>query len=216
MNNLPDIINSQTLSIDKINAGEDFVFEFNKIIPVSSAFWLKITDEQHSYLYIASEKINDSNFDSAYTEVLLIAKSDRMKCLDPFKIKVIGSEDPLSKAAMDFKHFSSTKTIGIRLEGCTVGNVFADEIYIYPDVNELNKMISDKLDNTIENSILELEKHVKNPAGTSLTRVLFHPVGRGWSLGIGQMSTPLHLFTGDTIESVVSQAEEHLKKYNQF
>ena len=286
-------INSQTLSSDKINAGEDFVFEFNKIIPVSCAFWMKLKDEKNSYLYIASEKINDSNFDSAYEQVLRIVASMR-KYLDPFKIRVIGYEDHLSKAAMNIKHFSSTKTIGVRLEECSFGNVFADEIYIYPDVNVVPKeasskeflerikdlstkgeftpyayynesmdeiqvyfkdescytkpvndklelylsydndvigvkvlgvkkliqgkiqMTSDKLDNTIENRILELEKHVKNPPGTSLTRVLFLPTGRGWALSLGQMSTPSHVFTGDTIESVVSQAEEHLKKYNQF
>lgn len=90
-------------------------------------------------------------------------------------------------------------------------------------INKTNSTISPTSPKTIEDRILELEKHVRNPAGTQLCRILTMVKpndpperGRKWTLGIGQMGTPHHFFTGDTIENVVTQAEEHLKKYKQF
>ena len=69
---------------------------------------------------------------------------------------------------------------------------------------------------TIEERILELEKHVKNPAGTQLVRTFAPEKGIHWTLGIGQMGRPLCFFYGNTIEDVVSQAEKVLEEEKEF
>ena len=44
--------------------------EFDKYGPVKVAFWLKASDTEQRYLYIASDQIADTNLDVAYGEVL--------------------------------------------------------------------------------------------------------------------------------------------------
>ena len=76
---------------------------------------------------------------------------------------------------------------------------------------------------TIEERIIELEKHVRKPAGTQLVRVSTEnrdtiPTAYGieWCLAIGQMDMPKSFFNGDTIEEVITKAEKHLKEYKNF
>jgi predicted RNase H-like HicB family nuclease len=80
------------------------------------------------------------------------------------------------------------------------------------------------MNKTIEERILELEKHVRKPVGTQLVRIQtenkkdgVYPVyGVAWCLCMGQMDMPKCFFNGNTIEEVISMAEEHLKKYKDF
>lgn len=63
---------------------------------------------------------------------------------------------------------------------------------------------------TIDKRIELLEKKVLSPPGTILSRVLTEK-GPQWSLGIGQLQMPKQFFTGDSIDDVVMQAEQHFK-----
>lgn len=62
----------------------------------------------------------------------------------------------------------------------------------------------------IEDRILQLEKKVPSPAGTTLTRVLSEE-GLEWSLAIGQLQMPKKFYTGKTIEECIEKAEKFLK-----
>src|SRR3954449_4517715 len=86
---------------EEINAGAIMVREFDRYEPVKAAFWLKASDEEQRYLYLASDRIDDTNFDVAYREVLRLANEMRSPYLDPFRVKLIGGEDPLALAALD-------------------------------------------------------------------------------------------------------------------
>jgi hypothetical protein len=119
------------LVMEEIDAGAELAREFDKYEPVKAAFWLKASDEDHRYLYIVSERINDSNFDVAYGEVLRLA--DRMQSiyLDPFRVKLISADDPLAKAAVDI-HKRFPGRMATRFGGKTFGGTSVDEVYIYP------------------------------------------------------------------------------------
>jgi hypothetical protein len=119
------------LVIDEIDAGAELAREFDKYEPVKVAFWLKASDEVHRYLYIASERIGDSNSDLAYGEVLRLANKMQSLYLDPFRVKVISAEDPLAKAAVEInKRFPGR--MATRFGGESFGGISVDDVYIYP------------------------------------------------------------------------------------
>lgn len=119
------------LVIQEIDAGEELVRAFDKYEPVKAAFWVKASDEEHRYLYIASDGINDTNFDVAYGEVLRLASKMQSPYLDPFRVKLISAEDPLAKAAvaLNERYPGPART---RFGGKSFGGISVDDVYIYP------------------------------------------------------------------------------------
>jgi len=118
------------LVTEQIDAGELLIREFSKQIPVQAAFWLRERDSDEWYFYLASDQINDSNFDHAYGEVLRIVRPQQSLWIDPFQVKVIGIEDPLAKAALDVMVKYPSK-IPTRYHGRHFGGLSVDEVYIY-------------------------------------------------------------------------------------
>jgi hypothetical protein len=112
--------------MEEIDAGAELVREFDKYEPVKAAFWLKARDEDHRYLYIASERIHDTNVDVAYGEVLRLVDKLQSIYLDPFR-----ADDPLAKAAADI-HKRFPGRMATRFGGTTFGGISVDEVYIYP------------------------------------------------------------------------------------
>lgn len=118
------------LVTEQIDAGSWLIREFNRKIPVQAAFWLRERDSDEWFLYLASDQINDSNFDVAYGEVLRIVGPLQNLWIDPFQVKVIGIDDPLARAALDVarKYPARTPT---RYHGRQFGGLSTDEVYIY-------------------------------------------------------------------------------------
>lgn len=121
------------LVTEEITAGADLVREFGKYQPVAAAFWLKVSDEEFRYLYIASEQIDDTNFDLAYGEVFRISQELRSPYLDPFRVKVVNADDPLAKAALKNQSRFPGR-VGTRLGGQSFGGLSVDDVYIYPSL----------------------------------------------------------------------------------
>ncbi len=119
------------LVMEEIDAGAELVRQFDNYKPVKVAFWLKATGEQNRFLYIASERIDDMNFDIAYEEVLRLADKIRSPYLDPFRVKLVGAEDPLARAAVEInKRFPGR--MATRFGGKSFGGIGVDDVYIYP------------------------------------------------------------------------------------
>src|SRR5438128_1844588 len=119
------------LVTEQIDAGAWLIREFGKTIPVQAAFWLKERDDEEWYLYLASDQINDSNFDHAYGEVLRITGGQQNPWLDPFQVKVTGTGDPVAKAALAIQKKYPGK-IPTRYHGRQFGGLSVEEVYIYP------------------------------------------------------------------------------------
>jgi hypothetical protein len=119
------------LVTEQIDAGEWLIREFAKTIPVQAAFWLRERDSDEWYLYLASDQINDSNFDRAYREVLRIVRPQQSLWIDPFQVKVIGIDDPVAKAALDLMREYPGR-LPTRYHGRHFGGLSVDEVYIYP------------------------------------------------------------------------------------
>lgn len=119
------------LVIEETDAGAELVREFDKYEPVKVAFWLKASDKEHRYLYIASDRIDGNNIDVAYGEVLSLTNRLKSPYLDPFRVKLISAKDPLAKAAVEInKRFPSR--MATRFGGKSFGGVSVDDVYIYP------------------------------------------------------------------------------------
>jgi len=118
------------LVTEQIDAGAKFLAEFQKYAPVQAAFWLK-EEEGGWNLYVASDQINDDNFDVAYGEVLRIAGQIQEPWFDPFQVKLISLDDPLAQAALDIRRRYPGR-IPTRFHGKTFGGVSVDEVYVYP------------------------------------------------------------------------------------
>lgn len=74
----------ELLVAEQIDAGAELVRDFNEYAPVSVAFWVVPADSDDVFLYVASDDIDDRNFDVAYGEVLRRLSGKRSQWLDPF------------------------------------------------------------------------------------------------------------------------------------
>ncbi len=119
-----------TLVSEQIDAGAAFVRAFNCYQPIKAAFWLKKTDENQTYLYLASDQINDANFDLAYGEVIRLSNQMRLHDFNPFRVKVLNADKPLARAAVEINDRFPGR-LGSRLEDGLFGGVWIDSGYIY-------------------------------------------------------------------------------------
>jgi hypothetical protein len=117
--------------MQQIDAGARFVHEFARYTPVQAAFWLKATEDNEWFLYVAGDQINDSNFDVAYGEVMRITSKMPDPWLDPFQIKVVGTNDPLAKGVLEIQTKYPGKML-TRYRGGLLGGLSVGEVYIYP------------------------------------------------------------------------------------
>ena len=117
--------------MDEIDAGARFAGAFDRYLPVKVAFWLKASDAGQRYFYIASDQINDDNFDIAYGEVLRIASLMPSVYLDPFQVKVVNTSNPLARAAAAINEQYPAR-LGTRIGGRMFGGISIESAYIYP------------------------------------------------------------------------------------
>ena len=118
------------LVTEQSDAGDALIQEFNKYAPVRAAFWLKESEDGQWYLHLVSDRINDSNFDLAYGEVLRIVGKKPNLWLDPFQVKVTGVDDPLAGAVMGIQQAYAGR-LATRFRNRQLGGLSVEEIYIY-------------------------------------------------------------------------------------
>jgi len=127
-------MDQDTLVNPQVSAGQWFIGEFNKYVPINAAYWLRSEGEEDWFLYVASDKIDDTNFDLAYGEVLRIAAAARNPWLDPLRVKVVGADDPVARAIAKFanQHPGHAPVI---LHGATLDGVWVDGAIVYPPLS---------------------------------------------------------------------------------
>jgi len=124
------------LVIEQIDAGADFVCDFNHYRCVAVACWISPAESDNLFLYIASDEIDDSNFDIAYGEVLRRLSGKRSPWLDPFQIKLVNSADPIARHAIEIRDRYPAK-IATRYNGPSIGGTSIDGAYIYPPLSAM-------------------------------------------------------------------------------
>jgi hypothetical protein len=120
-----------SLVTEQIDAGAKLASEFGKRTPLQAAFWLKESEDREWYLYLVSDRIDDTNFDVAYAEVIRLLGRGPHIWLDPFQVKVAGADDPVAKAVIDIQRMYPSP-LATRLRNRLLGGVSVDEVYLYP------------------------------------------------------------------------------------
>jgi hypothetical protein len=121
-------MDSSSLVTEEIDAGAEFIRRLEAQAPVKVAFWLKSADDENHYLCVAPEHFDGSM--ASYEQVVRIAGSMRSPWFDTSRVKLIRPDRPLAKAASDIKQ-QLIALLPIRLGNTLLGDVFADDIYLY-------------------------------------------------------------------------------------
>jgi hypothetical protein len=124
-------MDQEPLVTEQIEAGQRFIEEFESRYPVQAAFWLKATEDSFWYLYVVSDRITDENFDVAYGEVLRLSQRMKYPNFDPFRVNVIGVENPLAKAALEI-YRRYPEGVPARAGVGMFGLRGAEGVYLYP------------------------------------------------------------------------------------
>lgn len=127
----------ELLVTEQIDAGADFVRDFNDYVPVSVAFWVVSAKSDDVCLYVASDDIDDRNFDVAYGEVLRRLSGKRSQWLDPFQIKLLNSSDPIAQDAIRIRDRYPAPLV-TRYGGSSLGGASIDGACIYPPITAFN------------------------------------------------------------------------------
>ena len=125
----------ELLVTEQIEAGADFLRDFNDCYPVSVACWLQPAESDSVYLYVASDEIDYSKMGVAYGEVLRrLGGAKRNQWLDPFQVKLLNSSDPIAREAMRIRDRYPAK-IPTRYRGSSLGGMGIEGAYIYPPLS---------------------------------------------------------------------------------
>jgi hypothetical protein len=124
----------EILVSDRIDAGAEFIREFNDAYPVSVACWMIPAETDNFYLYLASDKIDGGNKGDAYGEVIRIFRNRPSEWLDPFHIKLINSSDPLAREAIQIRDRYQVP-VATRYWGTYLGGMGINGAYIYPPLS---------------------------------------------------------------------------------
>jgi hypothetical protein len=116
---------------EEIDAAAELIREFDKYAPVKVAFWLRASDEPYRYLYLVSDRIGDADVRDAYAEVVRIGNQITSPDFNLFRTKIVTADDPLAKAAAGIQA-RYPHQLGRRFGSTPFGDVFADDVYIYP------------------------------------------------------------------------------------
>lgn len=120
---------AQNLLVNEfVDAGSKLATEFNDFKPIDVAFWVQFVDSEESDLYLACDGIDTSNYDASFGEAFEIAR--RHSWLDPFRVNVINSNNPMAVDAIRLRDQHSGK-LPIRFYGPTLGGKAVEEAYIY-------------------------------------------------------------------------------------
>lgn len=121
---------------ENIDAGAEFLRDFNDYAPISVACWVQPADSDSLYLYIASDEFTDVNVPESYGEVARRFQGPRSPWLDPFQIKLIHTTDRVARDAIAYRDRFSTN-VGMRYPETSIGGLGIDEAYIYPPMPAL-------------------------------------------------------------------------------
>jgi len=124
-------MDTNPLVIEEIDAGSELIRRFQEYMPVEAAFWLNPSEEGRWALYIVSPKMDVANYDRGFPEILRLVHEMETPYIDPFQVRLVGSDDPLAKAAVELNR-KYPGPMPTRFRGKNFGGDPVEEVYVYP------------------------------------------------------------------------------------
>jgi hypothetical protein len=100
---------------------------------MTAAFWIKNSEDGQWLLYIASKVVDDKGLRAAYKDSHEAIKTEDLRWIDPFELRLIGAADPITKDVLDIQRRDPAQ-MPTRYRGPQLGNVAIDQAYIYEPV----------------------------------------------------------------------------------
>jgi hypothetical protein len=122
------------LVIDDIEAGKAFVERLHSYARVAAAWWMRDDEGGPRFLYVAIDGLQPGGAGPVYREVRRVTQEMQDHYIDPFRVKVIGMDDPVAKAVVDLYRRFPGRTP--RFDGRSLGGVGVADVYIYPPPRE--------------------------------------------------------------------------------
>jgi len=133
-----------TLVEMQIDDGQRLIQELSKQgVVVSAAGWVRENESGQWYFYIATPLVSkEGGKRPAYKRVNSIIRELQEEgfWIDPFEIKLISPDDPITKDLMANRRSGSTR-IPTRFNGARLGDLAIDEAFIYPQEVEVKNSI---------------------------------------------------------------------------
>jgi hypothetical protein len=124
-------VDQRPLVTEQIEAGAEFLDRLAECLPISAAFWLKTDEGERWHLYIVSDRIKDGASMAGYAEVAQVQREMDNPYVDLFRVRLIGSDDPLAQAAFAMHRRFAGKGPA-HLYGIPFGRATVEGVYVYP------------------------------------------------------------------------------------
>ena len=182
-------MDQDSLVTDQVEAGSEFLEEFEKSTRIVVAFWLEEREEGRWRLYVASDWVDEGKLHAAYKEVLRVAKSINNSYFDPFRVTLLALREPMAQAALKIYETHSAK-IPLRLRGRIFGGVDAEEVYLVRGPTGDYTMPSGRemLNQIIDQEAHFFEKHGKPPRKIKLPVLMAYDLAKCGRNEVGDLS----------------------------
>ena len=97
---------------------------------VKAAFWLYTSEADQWFLYLVSDVVDQMGITEAYKAVCRAMRQLPDLWINPFEVKLVGPDDPVAKAVIDFLAKRPTRRPE-RIRGTRLGNVYIEDAYLY-------------------------------------------------------------------------------------
>lgn len=119
------------LVTEQIEAGAKLAAEFDRAVPLRAAFWLKQGDGGEWYFYLVTDDLDEATADDAYTVIHGLLGRGPYLWLEPLQIKIVAADSPVARGVIELQNRPGTM-LPLRLRTRMVGNVYAEDGYVYP------------------------------------------------------------------------------------
>lgn len=121
-------MDQEVLVRENISAAGRMVLELQERFSVRAAFLAVVEGAETPMLYVVIG--DESEEEQVYRAILRLAKEKPDPNFDPFSVTVVGTDDPMAKAAMEFitKHGNAFST---RTSGRYFGQAGIEKVYIF-------------------------------------------------------------------------------------
>ncbi|MFO0842633.1 MAG: hypothetical protein U0797_09605 [Gemmataceae bacterium] len=123
------------LVADQIEGGRKLVELLTESgFPVTAACWVKENKESKWYLFLVSPAVDEYGPREAYRRLIpLLEKQQQPFLVDPFEVKLIGSDEPLAKGIAEAQQRVGRK-VTPRYQD-VLGDVYVEAAYLYLPIN---------------------------------------------------------------------------------
>ena len=116
-----------------VDAGQQFLDALRSSgFDVTTAFWVRTSEDDLWFLYIASPAADKGSLAKVYSEVYRILQALRSSWVSESDVKLIGASNPITLDVIRLRDNWPGTSI-VKRDGLQLGSMFVEEVHIYPN-----------------------------------------------------------------------------------